>query len=249
MDWICSWLGERGTHVVACEQMEQDFRRIYPAAGRFAYVNPSLMTGPIGTSRTASGQPFTLGHLGNLSHAKGIDKVLDTFRALHNERSDIRLKLAGPFFPGKARRLVTCALLDFPENVEWIGPVFGQEKCNFFNQIDCFLFPTRSESWGIVLNEAMAAGVPVIASDRGCIRAVVGDRAGIVIHPNENFASRAAEQVLRWIDNPEEYQAASKAACDQAIYLQRYADEILEQFVDQLFDSHVQQVAIGQALT
>src|SRR3990170_4909766 len=38
MDWICSWLGERGIHIVACEQMEQDFRRVYPAASRFAHV-------------------------------------------------------------------------------------------------------------------------------------------------------------------------------------------------------------------
>jgi len=167
--------------------------------------------------------------------------------AVHGARRDIRLKLAGPFYPGEARRLVTRALSDFPENGEWIGPVFGQEKWGFFNQIDCFLFPTRSESWGIVLNEAMAAGAPVIASDRGCIRTVVGDRAGIVIPRDENFASRAAEQVLRWMDNPEEYQAASKAACEQAIFLQREADEVLEQFVDQLYDRHGQREPVRQA--
>jgi glycosyltransferase involved in cell wall biosynthesis len=209
-------------------------------------VNPSILTGPIGTARAALGRAFTLGHLGNLSHAKGIDTVLDTFRALHGQRGDIRLKLAGPFYPGEARRLVTRALADFPENVEWSGPVFGEEKRIFFNQIDCFLFPTRSESWGIVLNESMAAGVPVIASDRGCIRTVVGDRAGVVIATHEDFASRAGEQVLRWIDDPEAYRAASKAACEQAVFLQQEADETLEQFVDQLFDRHGQREVVGQ---
>jgi glycosyltransferase involved in cell wall biosynthesis len=246
MDWICSILGERDIHVVACEQMEHDFRRMYPAASRFAHVNPSLLTGPIGTPRTSPKHAFTLGHLSNLSHAKGIDKVLDTFRALHPNRREIRLKLAGPFYPGEAQRLVTRAVADFPEHVEWIGPVFGQEKLNFFNQIDCFLFPTRSESWGIVLNEAMAAGVPVIASDRGCIRTVVGDRAGIVVDRNQDFTAPAAEQVLRWIENPEEYQAASSAACEQASSLQREADEVLEQFVDQLSGRKSRQDAVLQ---
>jgi glycosyltransferase involved in cell wall biosynthesis len=247
MDRICSSLGERGVHVVACEQMKHDFRRVYPAATRFAYVNPSLVAGSIGTPRTACGSPFTIGHLGNLSHAKGLDLVLNTFRTIHGLRGDVRLKLAGPFYPGEARQLVTQALAEFPNNVEWIGPVFGQEKSDFFNEIDCFLFPTRSESWGIVLNEAMAAGVPVIASDRGCIRTVVGERAGIVVNQHEGFASRAAEQIGHWIDNPDEYRAASEAACERAAFLQREADEMLEAFVDQIFDRRVLQPAVRQA--
>lgn len=230
--WICSILGERGVHVVACDQMEQDFRQIYPAATRFAYLNPSLLTGPIGTSRRTCGQLFTLGHLSNLSHAKGIDRVLDTFRALRQQQGNVRLKLAGPFFPGGAQRLVTRALADFPQHVEWLGPVFGEQKSAFFRDIDCFLFPTRSESWGIVLNEAMAAGVPVIATDCGCIRTLVGDRAGIVVNRDQDFATRAAEQVLLWMENSQSYQAASNAACEQATVLQREADEVLEKFVE-----------------
>jgi glycosyltransferase involved in cell wall biosynthesis len=234
LSWICSILKERGTHIVACDLMEQDFHRVYPAATQFAYVNPSLLTGPIGAPRSAASQPFTIGHLSNLSPAKGIDIVLDTFRRLHKQRSDVRLKLAGPFYPGPARDLVTNALQEFPQNIESVGPVFGEAKLNFFRQIDCFVFPTRSESWGIVLNEAMAAGVPVIAPDRGCIRTVVGDRAGIVIHPGEDFAARAAEQIMKWIDQPDEYRAASEAAWEQATELKREADEVLERFVEQI---------------
>jgi glycosyltransferase involved in cell wall biosynthesis len=233
MSWICSILGERGVHVVACNQMERDFRQIYPAATRFAYLNPSLLSGPIGTSRRTCGQRVTLGHLSNLSHAKGIDSVLDTFRALYQRQCNVRLKLAGPFFPGGARQLVMQATADFPEHVEWLGPVFGEEKSAFFRDIDCFLFPTRSESWGIVLNEAMAAGVPVIAADCGCIRTLVGDRAGTVVARHQDFATRAAEQVLLWMENPESYRDASIAACEQATILQQEAGEVLEAFVEQ----------------
>jgi glycosyltransferase involved in cell wall biosynthesis len=247
MNLICWWLGDRSVHVVACEQMERDFHRRYPAATRFVHVNPSLLTGPIGQSRAEPRKPFTLGHLGNLSRAKGIDIVLDTFRQIHRERGDVRLKLAGPFYPGEARRLVTAARAALPGMVEWMGPVFGEEKWKFYREIDCFLFPTRSESWGIVLNEAMASGVPVIAADRGCIRTVVGKRAGIVIHPNDDFAKRATDQVVRWISNPEEYRAASEAARQRAIDLQHEADETLEQFVDQVFGRPAAQLAARQA--
>jgi glycosyltransferase involved in cell wall biosynthesis len=191
------------------------------------------LTGPIGTSRGTCGQLFTLGHLSNLSHAKGIDRVLDTFRALHQQQCNVRLKLAGPFFPGGAQQLVTRALAEFPQHVEWLGPLFGEQKSAFFRDINCFLFPTRSESWGIVLNEAMAAGVPVIATDCGCIRTLVGNRAGIVVDRDQDFAIRAAEQVLLWMENSQSYQAASNAACEQATLLQREADEVLERFVEQ----------------
>jgi glycosyltransferase involved in cell wall biosynthesis len=240
MAWICFLLGTKGVHVVACQQMEREFQRLYPAACRFAHINPSLVAGSVGEPRTAPGRPFVVGHLGNLSEAKGIDVVLETFRALHGKDNNIRLKLAGPFYPGKARQLVTRAIADFPDAVEWIGPVFGQQKRDFFSQIDCFVFPTRSESWGIVLNEAMGAGIPVIAADRGCIRTVVGGRAGLVVENDESFSGRAAEQVLAWIENPREYRAASAAACEQARFLQQDAADALESFVDRVFDRSAQ---------
>jgi glycosyltransferase involved in cell wall biosynthesis len=96
------------------------------------------------------------------------------------------------------------------------------------------------------LNEAMAAGVPVIASDRGCIRTLVGDQAGIVIPADGDFAKLAADQAARWIENPDEYRAASQAACERAAYWKREADQVLEQFVAQVFGDTVSHSAARQ---
>jgi glycosyltransferase involved in cell wall biosynthesis len=82
----------------------------------------------------------------------------------------------------------------------------------------------------------MAAGVPVIATACGCIRTVVGDRAGVVVARDQDFPTRAAQQVLLWMEDSESYRAASEAASDQAAFLHRQAGEVLEKFVEQITD-------------
>ena len=77
-----------------------------------------------------------------------------------------------------------------------LGPVYGDDKAKFFAEIDVLLFPTqyKHESWGIVLNEALAAGVPVITNDRGCSSIVVGDRAGLVVPDPAQFVASATRR-------------------------------------------------------
>ena len=84
----------------------------------------------------------------------------------------------------------------------------------------CFR-PKRS--LGIVLNEAMAAGVPVITTDRGSIRTLVGNGAGLIVDDAAGFVEVVVRQVVTWIDSPQVYVAASEAAVRQADYLHREA--------------------------
>jgi glycosyltransferase involved in cell wall biosynthesis len=169
-----------------------------------------------------------LGFLANLTLAKGLDLVLDTFRALHERHPNLKLCLAGPCATGEAESLVAEALKEFGGSVTHIGPVFDESKLEFFNSIDCFLFPSRTEGWPIVLNESLDAGVPVIATNRGCVRTMVGDSAGLIVENPENYVADAVRQVEAWINSPPAYFAASDAAIRQAEYLHRQADEQLE---------------------
>ncbi len=141
----------------------------------------------VGVAAQAAAVPMRLGHVGNLSLEKGLELVLQTLRELLKAGSQVRLRLAGPCFTAAAERLVNEALREFPDHIEYLGPVYRREKLDFFSAIDCFLFPSRSESWGIVLNEAMAAGVPVISSRHGCISTQVGEHAGLVIDDPRNL--------------------------------------------------------------
>ena len=75
-----------------------------------------------------------------------------------------------------------------PYRVHVLGPVHGAAKARFFAMIDVFVFPTRyaHEADPLVVWEALAAGRPVIAYARGCIREQVGD-AGLLIEVHQSF--------------------------------------------------------------
>jgi glycosyltransferase involved in cell wall biosynthesis len=81
----------------------------------------------------------------------------------------------------------------------------------------------------------MAAGVPVIAYDRGCVEVVVGPRAGVVIDRHKDFSSIAADQIERWMEHEDEYRAASKAAVEQAAFLHDEGRRTLAEFTRYVF--------------
>jgi glycosyltransferase involved in cell wall biosynthesis len=214
--------------------MIEDFRSRYASKAKFEFLYPSIVSLPLCQPRRHVPETFRIGFLANLMLAKGIDLVIETFRVLRERRRNVQLFLAGPFVTPEAERLVTRAVEQFDGSVSYLGAIFDQRKLEYYNSIDCFLFPSRSEAWPIVLNEALAAGVPVIATNRGCVRTCVGDRAGLVIDDENRYVDEAVRQVEAWMDSPEDYFAASRAAIEQADHCQLEAEIHLEQFVSRI---------------
>lgn len=221
MSAINQCMGHSDAYVVHCPQMIEDFKRQYEVDCQFEYVYPSIVSMPLGQPRTTRPTPFRLGLLANLTVEKGLDIVLDAFQSLRARNADVRLTLAGPCGTVEAERLIAAAIATHPGLIEHIGPVFGERKQQFFDSIDCFLFPSQTESWGIVLNESLAAGVPVIATNRGCIRTLVGNRGGVVVDDPTKYVDTAVAQIEAWINNPDDYLAFSRAAIEQADHLHR----------------------------
>jgi glycosyltransferase involved in cell wall biosynthesis len=236
MAWIDRSLGPHGVHIVHCPQMAGDFRATYPTQHRFEFLLPSVFALPVGQPRQSTAVPFRLGHLGNLMVDKGLDLALETACALYAKGRAVRLRLAGPCYTREARRMVQRALRENACLVEYVGPVYGQAKADFLGGIDCFLLPSRSESWGIVLNEAMAAAVPVIACRRGCSATLVGDRAGLIVDHEARYVELAVKQIEAWIDHADEYRGASQAAVQQAEYLHQQGQLQLDQFAERMFE-------------
>jgi len=234
MAWIDRSLGADGVHVVHCPQMADDFRAVYATKHPFECVLPSVFSLPLAAPRQSTPVPFRLGHMGNLCIAKGLDLVLQTFHELRKNGRPIQLRLAGPFLTKGAQRMVHKELDEHPQLIDYMGPVYGQAKTEFFRSIDCFIFPSRSESWGIVLNEALAEGVPVIACQRGCTQTVVGDCAGLIVKDSAQYVQLAMRQIQAWMDNADQYRAASAAAIEQTDLLDREAQLQLNAFAEHM---------------
>ena len=100
---------------------------------------------------------------GSLIDRKGIDLLANAFVRLVAEGYDVRLKIVGE---GKLRPLIETRLKAAKSRVEFFGFVDWDElpACYSTSQIMCV--PSRYDGWGLVVPEGLAAGLPVIATDR-----------------------------------------------------------------------------------
>lgn len=100
--------------------------------------------------------------IGRLSKRKGQDTILKTFQKVHKRRSETHLHIVGK---GPAREdLEKLALeLNIFDAVTFHGYVSTTRKVQLMNQSGLFIFASHQEGFGLVLLEAMAAGLPVVA--------------------------------------------------------------------------------------
>lgn len=126
-------------------------------------------------------RPLRLLFLGQVTLRKGIDLALEAMR--RRPDAPLRLDVVGPLqiaipdWAGRDPRII------FHRGVS------RSAVAEFYAQADLFLFPTRSDGFGLTQLEALSAGVPVIASDR-CGAVVEDGRTGVVVRDldAESFA-------------------------------------------------------------
>lgn len=178
------------THVVLGETMATDLRRLYPSArDTLVCSNAGLLPAAEPGARRERRGPVVLGHLSNLTLAKGVDVVLRLTRSLLDEGRDVRLVLAGPCLDDEAQALVDAAVHDLGDALEVTGPVPQDRVDEIYRRIDLFVFPSRyaNETEPLVLLDGMRLGVPALAFDTGCVREVVGDDH--VVAPDGDFGA------------------------------------------------------------
>lgn len=148
-----------------------------------------------------SGMPTIL----NVARQYPRKNTADLLRALPRVRervSDARLRVVGGG-PELERLERLAGSLELGEAVEFTGPIRGRAKLRReYDRADVFCLPTLQEGFGIVFLEAMAAGVPVVASDVTAVPEVVPDRrAGLLVPPRDPAALSSA--LVRLLEDPE----------------------------------------------
>lgn len=204
-------LGSRASHVVTCEKMAAALRSTYGANldCKVVSVGHAISADPV-VDRPIVSTPKTIGTLGNLGSNKGLDVVIETFERLGGE---FELRLGGPAADIEAQALIDRAVSKDSTRVRYDGAVFGEDKAKFLAGLDCFLFPSRhrDESFGLVVLEALRAGVPVIMVANPCFGQAELGGAGIAISIDE-FSRLACEQISEWVLSSDSYVAAQNAA-------------------------------------
>lgn len=121
--------------------------------------------------------------LSRLHPKKNIPLLLDAVRAARDGGTSLELVIAGGGPDGYRAELESRAkALGIDGEVRFVGHVEGAEKARLFSEADVFVLPSSQENFGIAVAEALAAGVPVIASDQVAIAQEVADAgAGWVV--------------------------------------------------------------------
>ncbi len=114
-------------------------------------------------------------NVGRLVRAKGVLDLLEAYANLDTEiRAAVGLVFVGD--GGAKRELAERASLIRPGTVKFSGFVQKDQLAEFYALADALVFPTHSDPWGLVVNEAMACGLPVVASNvAGCVSDLVED--------------------------------------------------------------------------
>ncbi len=100
---------------------------------------------------------------GSLIERKGVDLLAAAFVQLAQEVSNVQLKIVGA---GELRESLEQALQAVRARVEFAGFVNWDELPPAYTSADVLCVPSRYDGWGLVVPEGLAAGLPVIATDR-----------------------------------------------------------------------------------
>lgn len=124
-------------------------------------------------------------HLLSLSRVapkKRLDLMIDAMAELSAQGRSAHLTVAGS---GDAELLKSLRAqaqrLQVDHNIEFVGPVKGDEKEALFASTDIFLLPSDDENFGIGLAEALAHGIPSVVSDRVAASSVMSPSSGRVL--------------------------------------------------------------------
>ncbi|MDW8308248.1 MAG: glycosyltransferase, partial [Verrucomicrobiales bacterium] len=165
---------------------------------------------------------LTVGRLSASERSKGVDEVLDVLPELAREIPNLAYLIVGEG-GDRARLEQKARRLGLGERVKFTGWLDDNELAEHYRLADAFVMPGRGEGFGIVYLEALACGVPVVASTadasaevvRGCDMAVTAD-------PGDPVSVKAAIRTA--LQLPRGRPAALAQRCSTAAFHRRCAD-------------------------
>jgi glycosyltransferase involved in cell wall biosynthesis len=138
--------------------------------------------------------------LSNLVREKGVFVLLEAAAKVVRQRGDVRFAFAGNWFrpEDEAAANAFVATHQLNSQVVFVGPVTGETKWQTLADADILAFPTfyYYETMGLVLLEAMQAGLPVVATRRASIPEIIEDGInGFLVE--EQDPGDLADKILR----------------------------------------------------
>ncbi|MHB0921337.1 MAG: glycosyltransferase family 4 protein [Thiomonas delicata] len=156
-------------------------------------------------SRVASHHPFRLLYIGSWRFLKGVNVLASIMRELGD---NFVLHFTGD-------RAAEADKLAMPPNMIDVGRLSSDRVVEAMQQADAFLFPSRSEGFGLVVAEAMACGLPVVATRGSSLPEIVEHGVTGLLCPQDDV-SAFVEAIRRLATDPATWRAMSSNAVARA---------------------------------
>jgi phosphatidylinositol alpha 1,6-mannosyltransferase len=141
----------------------------------------------------ASDNTVICAYVGRLGAEKGLGVAMTGMhRVVARAGANVVCAIAGDGpYEAECRRLA-------PPGTIFMGRLSGRELSEFYASADVFIFPSATDTFGNVILEAMASGLPVVGADVGPTRELLGGTRGLTFAPGnaEMFADQALSLVL-----------------------------------------------------
>lgn len=215
------WRADEPDHARHFEQFPNE-RIIAISARQARDIPPANLAGivhhgiPLERYARIDGERTHLVFIGRMTDQKRPDRAIELAR-----RAGLPLELAGPVDAGNPGYLREVVLPCLSGSIRHVGSLSDDEKQGFFARALALVFPIDwPEPFGLVMIEAMACGVPVIAWDQGSVREVVDEGAtGVVVTSIDEALARLPDVVNM-------APAAIRRIFEQRFSAQRMASEV-----------------------
>jgi len=216
--WVTKQMARHANYIIC---VNKEYAAVYASWGidpkKIVYIPNGINTEKFSPGASDIKQELDCKHLviywGRLGYQKNVAVLIEAFKKLSIPDAKLVIIGKGPNLP----RLQALAAGD--ERILFPGYLTEAELLHYARGADLAVLPSRGESWGLVVGEAMGCGLPVISSDVGMARELLGNDRGVMLTSDSvEELTKKMEQVLL---HPDEAWAMGQRA--RAFIVDRYS--------------------------
>jgi poly(glycerol-phosphate) alpha-glucosyltransferase len=158
--------------------------------------------------------PITILFCGQMIERKGVDVLLKSFVKVLDSGLKARLLLVGR--EAELRQMLQTVPPDVRDSIDYAGFQAPDALHKFFCTADLFVLPSRYDGWGVVVNQALGASLPIICSDMvGAAEDLISQGDNGIVFPVGDV--EALSSALKYyLETPNALQRASQASAEKA---------------------------------
>ena len=150
-------------------------------------------------------------YVGRIEEKKGLHILFEAFVDFVKTNTEWKIVVAGPIYDkgyyDRCKSFIENS--GYGESINWMGMVSGSQRIDAYGSADLFVLPTQSENFGIVIAEALAAGLPVITTEGTPWMEIQNEFAGYIISLSSQALLLAMEDFNRLKDSEKDAMAIS----------------------------------------